>query len=336
MATVTMAFAHAFARAAGFVLTEDGALMEGGEVIRHLRSTDGRLTDTDYFDLIDWIDKRFGDRTGLVIAYASAINIDDVGALGLAVKTAPSLRDSIARVERYFRLLSDSAVYVFDEDADPPTFAHISRSDPHPILALRDECALAAVGQIFRGVAGTNLQFDWVSFSHARTDGADRLSAFLGCPIHYDADRSALAISREALARPNKLGDVAVSRFLTEHLDTELGALSDSSTFERSVAEHLSRTLSNGIPKASSVARAMGMSERTLFRRLAESNLTYQSVLEKTQESLAKNLLADSSYSISEVAFLAGFSEQSSFNRAFKRWVGESPGAYRRGAQSAA
>ncbi len=335
MATVTVAFAQAFARAAGLVLTEDGTLTEGGEVIRSLRSADGRLTEADYFNLVDWIDKRYGDRMGLVIAYANAIRVDDIGALGLAVKTAPSLRDSIDRVERYFRLLTDLAVYVFDEASDPPIFAHVNQSEPHPILALRNECALAAFGEIFRQIAGSELRFAWVSFNHPAPDGADRLSEFLGCPIHFDADRSAIAIPREALDRPNKLGDAAVSKFLTEHLDTELGALTDTNALERSLAEHLSAALSNGIPKASSVARAVGMSERTLYRRLAESDLTYQGVLEKTQQSLAKNLLTDGSYSIAEVAFLSGFSEQSSFNRAFKRWVGESPGAYRKSAQPA-
>ena len=81
---------------------------------------------------------------------------------------------------------------------------------------------------------------------------------------------------------------------------------------------------------ASTVARAVGMSERTLYRRLAEDGLTYQSVLEKTQRSLAENLLSKSAFSIAEVAFLTGFSEQSSFTRAFKRWVGLSPGAFRK------
>ena len=72
------------------------------------------------------------------------------------------------------------------------------------------------------------------------------------------------------------------------------------------------------------------MSERTLYRRLAESRLTYQGVLEKTQKSLAENLLSEGGFSIAEVAFLTGFSEQSSFTRAFKRWAGLSPGAYRK------
>lgn len=335
MATVTLAFAHAFARAAGLVLTQDGTLTENGVVVRRLRVAAGTLTGADYFDLVGWISERHGDRAGLVVSYANAIRVDDLGALGLAFKTAPKLRDSIARVERYFRLLTDTVVYRLVEETEPPVFAIARKTEPHPVLALRDECALAAFGQIFRQVAGSDLRFEWASFSHSKYNGADRLSEFLGYPIRFNAERNALAIPQSALDRPNKLGDEAVSKFLTGHLDSELGALTDDGAFERSLAEHICEALSNGIPRASSVARAIGLSERTLYRRLAESDLTYQGVLEKTQKSLAKNLLADGSYSIAEVAFLTGFSEQSSFNRAFKRWVGESPGAYRKNAQAA-
>ena len=155
-------------------------------------------------------------------------------------------------------------------------------------------------------------------------------------PVRFSAERNAIAIRSDMLDLPTRLGDAAVSRFLTEHLDAELGAMTSPDSLERALAEHLSEALSNGIPRASNVARALGMSERTLYRRLAESGQTYQEVLEDTQRSLAERLLSQPAFSIPDIAFLTGFSEQSSFNRAFKRWVGQTPGAYRRAASQIA
>lgn len=76
------------------------------------------------------------------------------------------------------------------------------------------------------------------------------------------------------------------------------------------------------------VARRLAMSDRTLHRRLAEKNLSFKTLVDTTRRQVAKNLLRTRSYSLTEVAFLTGFSEQSAFNRAFKRWTGRTPTAF--------
>ena len=78
------------------------------------------------------------------------------------------------------------------------------------------------------------------------------------------------------------------------------------------------------------VARNLGMSVRSLHRRLANDGMTFRTLTEETRQELAEGLLCDERYSIAEVAFLTGFSEQSSFNRAFKRWAGDTPATYRK------
>jgi len=92
---------------------------------------------------------------------------------------------------------------------------------------------------------------------------------------------------------------------------------------------HLTPTLSNGRPQAAVIARDMGLSERTLYRRLAEEGLTFRDVVGRAQLALAQEMLRTSDVSIAEVAFLTGFSEQSTFSRAFKRWVGQAPAQFR-------
>ena len=91
----------------------------------------------------------------------------------------------------------------------------------------------------------------------------------------------------------------------------------------------ISDALSEGVPRAARIAREMGVSERTLHRRVSQHGTSFQSILENAQRRLAEGLLVQSDHSIAEIAFLTGFSEQSAFTRAFKRWVNETPAAFR-------
>lgn len=148
--------------------------------------------------------------------------------------------------------------------------------------------------------------------------------------MSFGSDRDALLISREAMESPNKLGDKGITQFLTQHLDQELQAVTREQSLEEQTKQVIARALSEGLPKMEEVARRLGISVRSLHRRLADHGLTFQALTEDTRRDLAEGLLRDERYALSEIAFLTGFSEQSSFNRAFKRWSGETPANFRR------
>lgn len=330
MPSVTDAFARAMARAAGMTLRDDGAPVSGGVVVRRLpRPTDGRISDTDYFDLLDWIRREHDDDVLLLDAYARSIRVDDLGALGLAVKTAPTLRASLERIERYWRVVTDTAVYRLDDTGDPAIFYIEARTRPHPVLDFRNEGALAGLARNMRLFVEGELVLDHVSFRHACRGDPASYAAHFGCPVHFGADRDAIALKSAILDLPNRLGDAAVSDFLTAHLETEIGSLRDDASLRAALLRRITPALSNGVPQAANLARDMGMSERTLYRRLAEEGLTFRDVLTEAQSSLAQELLRDSTSSIAEIAFMTGFSEQSTFSRAFKRWVGQAPAQFR-------
>jgi len=90
--------------------------------------------------------------------------------------------------------------------------------------------------------------------------------------------------------------------------------------------------LEGGEPSLERVAKQLAMSPRTLQRRLHEHSLRYADLLDSTREGAARSYLTDRQVSVAEVVYLLGFAEQSSFNRAFKRWTGKAPTEYRRGA----
>ncbi|MCB1342233.1 MAG: AraC family transcriptional regulator ligand-binding domain-containing protein [Pseudooceanicola sp.] len=328
MPSVTIAFVRAMARAVGVTLREDGAVLRDGQVVWRFARADGHIGDIEFFDFTQWVRDTQPDDLSVVAAYARTIQADELGVLGLAFKTAPTLRASLQRVERYFRILTDTAVYRLDETRDPAHFAIEIRTPPHSVLDLRNECALAGFARNMRNFVGEALVFDAITFRHpCRGDPAD-YAALLGCPVRFEAERDAIVLGRAMLDLPNRLGDAAVNAFLTAHLERELGPLDDRS-LRADLLRLLTPALSNGVPQAAAIARQLGMSERTLYRRLAEEGLTFRDVLVEAQLALAQELLRDGGTSIAEIAFLTGFAEQSTFSRAFKRWVGKAPAQFR-------
>ncbi|WP_299628094.1 AraC family transcriptional regulator [uncultured Tateyamaria sp.] len=311
-------------------LTDDGALISDGAVVHRIRPLESsRLQDTDFFNLTEWIRNNHNDEITLMKAYAELIQTDDLGVLGLAIKTAPTLRTSLQRVERYYRLVTDTAIYHLDETGSPAFLAIEGQTAHHPVLAFRNETAMAGFAVNMKRIVGGELTFEFVSFRHSCRSHADRYAEYFGCPVRFDSERDAIAFDPAVLDLPNRLGDQAVSDFLTAHLETEISSLADTPSLASTLVRRLTPALSNGLPQAAKIARDIGLSERTLYRRLADEGLTFRDVLAQAQSALAQELLRDSDASIAEIAFLTGFSEQSTFSRAFKRWVGQAPAQFR-------
>lgn len=181
-----------------------------------------------------------------------------------------------------------------------------------------------------RTITGADVPLTALHFEHEAPSSTAAYEAFFQCPVLFEAPQTAIVMPKQTLATPNILGDGALSHYLTGQLDEALRQVGPSDPLARQVPKLISQALSRGVPTASGIARELGMSERSFHRKLADLGKTYRSICEATQNEIARGLLADSSYSIAEVAFLTGFSEQSAFTRAFKRWVGDTPASYRR------
>ncbi len=107
-------------------------------------------------------------------------------------------------------------------------------------------------------------------------------------------------------------------------------AFTDAIKIASDVENLIKDALPSGIPSITQIGKHMGMSSRTLARRLSDSGITFRELVQQAQEKIAKGLLKDSSSTMGEIAFQTGFSEQSAFNRAFKRWTGQSATSFRK------
>jgi AraC-like DNA-binding protein len=126
----------------------------------------------------------------------------------------------------------------------------------------------------------------------------------------------------------------------TSHLQldrtTQVYVVTDPSSLHRPqadipnrVRQAVSAVLGEGVPTLSKIASELGLSARTLQRRLSASGQTYQSIVDAARRQLAHQLLRETDHCLAEIAFRTGFSEQSAFSRAFKRWSGQTPRSYR-------
>lgn len=330
MPNVIAAFARILAQAAGMTLSEDGVLRDGEEVLLRLpQGPEDRVSVACHFEVMEQVRIRRPDWPALMEAYAAAILPEHLGALGLAFKTAPTLRDSLTRVERYFRLVADNAVYRLEEEGAAARFVITPQGAPHPTVAFRNEMALAGWAANMLRMTGGRVRPARVTFRHGPLTDTARYEEVFGCPVRFDAALDAIHLPRTLLDAENRLGDRAVCDFLTAHLDAALGALPAAAPVKAEALRRLSAVLADGTPPAARIAQQMGMSERTLYRRLAAEGATWRDVVQEAQKGLAQELLAQSDRSIAEIAFLTGFSEQSTFSRAFKRWFGQGPARYR-------
>lgn len=287
------------------------------------------VSDNKYYALLERIAALDNNATTLPLRVGAAMQCDDYGAFGLAWKSATNLRGSYERAERYARVLTSVSTHEIEITRDG-AFMHLHRYGERSLgLRLSNEATMASIASISQQVATQTFKPLAVYFKHTTPKSIADHEAYFGCPVYFESERDALLVSHDTLQIPNKLGDESISTFFDAHLETELMKLKDNQSLTQRVRRHIYNALSEGVPKISDIANHFGMSGRTLQRRLASQGYAYQTLVDESRHQLAKRLLHQTNYTLAEVAFLTGFSEQSAFTRAFRRWAGQTPRAFR-------
>jgi AraC-like DNA-binding protein len=283
----------------------------------------------DYYAFLERLAGLDKDAVTIPLRAGAAMRCDDYGAFGLAFKSATSLHGSYRRAERYARVLTSVANYEI-EMTGRGGLMHLYRDGQRSLgMRLSNEATIASITSISREVSTGEFYPKAVYFKHPEPPTSEHHKSYFGCPVHFNSDKDALLVSREILKTPNRLGDESISKFFDNHLESEILELKKNESLDQVICKKISRSLSEGVPTLADMARHLGMSSRSLQRKLADQNLTYRILVEKSRRLLARKLLRQTDYSLAEVAFMTGFSEQSAFTRAFKRWDGETPRSYR-------
>ncbi|WP_416896384.1 MAG: AraC family transcriptional regulator [Minwuia sp.] len=329
MGYVTSLFARKMVAAAGDTI--DGTALLRGAGIDPEGAWDPKvmIPDRAYYDMLEEMAAEF-DVTDLPLRVGASMRLDEYGALGLAFKAATTLGASYARVERYARLWTSVVEYELRPDARGTLFILHRQGERRLGMRLSNEATLASAISIARQVCPTPVLPLEVLIAHPAPRSLAAHEEWFCGPVRFGADLDAILFSPETLAQPNILGDAGISGYLATHLERELSEIADEAPLVTRTKDAIAQALSEGAPKMAEIARDLGLSARSFHRRLSEHGMSFQTLTEETRRDLAEGLLCDERHSLAEIAFLTGFAEQSSFTRAFKRWVGMTPASYRK------
>ena len=329
MGHVTSLFARKVVGAAGNAIDASVVLASVGVDADAELDPKHMLDEDDYYSMIELMAEQM-DITSLPLIVGEAMRPDEYGALGLAWKAAPNLLGSFSRVARYWRLWTSVTQYELEETARGILYVQ-RREGPRRLgMRISIEATSASGVSLSRQVSPRPFAPIEVTFQHAAPRTIEYHEAYFGCPVHFGADKDAMLLSHQSLLEPNVLGDEGITQFLVSHLDHELAQIDDTPALPAQTKGEIARALGEGLPNMADIARRLGLSARSLHRRLAEQGLSFQTLTEETRREIATAMLQEERYALSEIAFLTGYSEQSAFNRAFKRWMGVTPATYRK------
>ncbi len=258
----------------------------------------------------------------------ASMRCEDFGVVGLAVKSAPTLRQSFERMDRYSRVFNRNSDFLCHDDGEAVYLTH-DRNDPDRLgLRLSNEAAFATIVTLCRESRNAPFQPERIEFCHPPLGAPEPLEEFFGCPVTFGAEANRMRVSRAQLDRPNRAGDAGIWSYFMDRVE-ELLPAPQKTTLEHRIVALVGDLLSDGVPTLDCVASALGMGSRTLQRRLSERGVTFQALVDRARRELAGHLVARTPHAFAEIAFLTGFAEQSSFTRAFRRWFATTQRAYR-------
>lgn len=246
--------------------------------------------------------------------------------------SASTVGEAITKVADYFPLINSAArLRCIADDAEVAVVLE-APSRPSVITAPYAEYTLAAVFLRTRTATNQPYPLTRVDFSHPQPVDTREHRRIFECPVVFGKSECRLVVSRAVWSTARTGGDPALFAVLDTHAKMLLDRLPSSSDIVTRVRGAIEAELRGGNPRLEAVARRLALSPRTLQRRLADEGVLFNDLLDEMRLHVAKTYLAQRDVAGAEVAYLLGFSEQSAFNHAFKRWTGRTPTEYRRAA----
>jgi AraC-like DNA-binding protein len=267
------------------------------------------------------------DNLGLHLAEHADLGSGDVHFY--AMLASRTLGDAYARLCRYQQLIHDTSRVELEAESGRVMLRHVMAG--HLAAPRHSSEFLLAVwvraGRVITGIDWTPLD---VHFMHAAPANVREHTEFFRSRIHFGMPDNALILPASLLDTPCVRADESLIAVLDRYAADRIEAEPVSDGIVDRVRSTLADELKGGEPTATQLAARLKMSVRTLSRSLAAAGTSYRQVLDGLRRELSLRHLAGNRFSISEIAFLLGFVELSSFHRAFKRWTGETPAEFRK------
>ncbi len=297
-----------------------------------LDDADGRIAFPDYARLLDGLADEL-DEPHIGLRLGEIARLGHLGTSGLAQMACSTVQELLPRMARYNSLIMDA----FEDDlevAGDELILRWRRRLPGDVDISRHHAELnfALTQCLIPQFTGEQIYPTRVCFRHAAPADPAVLQSFFKCEVTFNAPVDLLACDAALLTRQLHAPDPVTLQVLDRICEQQLHALQALQEPDWLLAckQAITRALKNGQPEFALVVEASGFEARQLRRKFAERGLNFRALIDSCRRDLAQGYMADPELSLIEVAMLLGFSEQSAFQRAYRRWTGESPGSARR------
>ena len=248
--------------------------------------------------------------------------------LGLAWLASDTVYDGLQRMVRFGKLMSTGADMELREEGD---LIHVYLGRNQEIDNFAHAGRDYGVGMVVRMcnlTLGEFLAPVRIQMERARPQEPQRWEYMLSSRVDFECDTTCISWFRADIMEPLVTGDPALARVNDEQTQSYLNSFLAKST-AREVVDKIVEKLPDGPPNQQQIADALHVSNRTLQRKLKEEGTSFMDLLQDTRLQLARKYLGQRSRSVVETSYLLGFSEPSTFSRAFKRWTGVAPAEFR-------
>ncbi|RIW32515.1 AraC family transcriptional regulator [Bacillus salacetis] len=282
------------------------------------------VTTTQYFAIWQAFSDLIGDPSKGIIKLTTSFETDHFPPTVLATYHARDYRDALKRMAKYKQLCPPESLHI-TEEGELCTIEIKTLHSEQPGLSILIGITLAFLLELGRRGTGQPLTAISVEISTDSIGDMQILEDYFGCRIQTGANYNRLTIHRAHLDRPFVSYNAELLEILTPVLEQSLNEQPHSPSITETVKWIMKRSLAGGRPDIQTIAGELGISDRTLQRRLTEEGTSFKHLLAKVRHEEAREYLADPSLDIKEVAFLIGYEDQNSFYRAFHLWEGATP-----------
>lgn len=254
-------------------------------------------------------------------------NLNDLGIVGLLMKYSRDLRTALLTLVTHFRLHSGGVtISLLENDAEATLSYEIYQPDVEATDQTYDG-AVAMMFNVLKNLCGPGWTPDAVQFAHHMPETVIPFRQFFRAPVYFDADKSALVFQSHWLDFRNSVFDADLYRLLEQEIALEGTRQPDD--FTEQVRRALRSAIITGQANEDKVAAVFSMHRRTLNRRLHDAGTSYRELVESTRYVIARQALRDTGLDIADIAELLGYADATAFTRAFRRWSGTTPAAWR-------
>lgn len=268
----------------------------------------------------------------LGLEIGARMGLAGTGVIGYAMQHGSTVGEALDWLWRYRAVIHPEVVPAFEvrESATGRELV-FSRVVSPAFVRLREpvHAQASATVAVMQALSGTTLRPLGLKLPMPPSSDPKRVEAFLGCPVVWSQPIFEIRFPAEILTRPLPRSDERLFGYLARRVQKLHDELPKTGSFAERTSHAIGELLVRGEPRLSTVAKQLGVSERTLHRRLRDEATSFAALVDQARRERAFILLEDASASASQVAFLLGYTEPAAFFRAFKRWTGETCQAWR-------